>query len=81
MVVNWLLLAGYTFGCHATRHVLGGMLDEISRSRLRWLAYVCSSVLNRAHMRWAWMSLCSVALTDVYIRLCSMGIWTDARLF
>jgi hypothetical protein len=27
------------------------------------------------------MSLFSVALSDVYIRLCSMGILTDVRLF
>jgi hypothetical protein len=81
MVVNVVLLAGYTFGCHATRHILGGIVDEISRSRLRWIAYRFSSVLNRVHMQWAWFSLFSVALTDVYIRLCSMGVLTDVRLF
>jgi hypothetical protein len=32
-------------------------------------------------MRWAWASLFSVALSDVYIRLCSMGILTDWRIF
>jgi hypothetical protein len=31
-------------------------------------------------MRWAWCSLLVVALSDVYVRLCSMGIWTDWRL-
>jgi len=30
---------------------------------------------------WAWMSLCSVMFADVYVRLCSMGIWKDWRLF
>jgi len=27
------------------------------------------------------MSLCWVGFTDVYVRLCAMGIWTDVRLF
>jgi hypothetical protein len=31
-------------------------------------------------MLWAWLSLCSVALADLYVRLCSMGIVTDWRL-
>ena len=28
-----------------------------------------------------WCSLFSVALTDVYIRLCAMGVIHDVRLF
>jgi hypothetical protein len=32
-------------------------------------------------MLFAWMSLFSVGLTDAYIRLCSMGVLTDYRLF
>jgi len=31
-------------------------------------------------MMFAWMSLFSVALCDVYIRLCSMGVWHDVRI-
>jgi hypothetical protein len=31
-------------------------------------------------MTFAWCSLFSVALTDVYIRLCSMGIIHDWRI-
>jgi hypothetical protein len=36
--------------------------------------------LNRNHMRWAWLSLFSVGFSDIYIRLCSMGIWSDWRI-
>ena len=79
--VNWFMLAGYTFGCHATRHVVGGMLDRLSLSPLRHRLYAVSTRLNLHHMRWAWTSLITVALSDVYIRLCAMGIWTDVRLF
>jgi hypothetical protein len=28
----------------------------------------------------AWCSLFSVMFADVYVRLCSMGIWTDFRI-
>ena len=40
-----------------------------------------SSCLNRRHMMFAWLSLCSVGFSDLYVRLCSMGIWTDWRIF
>jgi hypothetical protein len=81
MVLNVVLLSAYTFGCHATRHVVGGMLDRLSASPIRKRLYDGSSWLNRAHMRWAWFSLFGVALTDLYIRMCAMGIWHDVRLF
>jgi hypothetical protein len=54
--------------------------DEVSKSSLRLTCYNCSSALNGRHMLFAWMSLFSVALSDLYIRLCSMGILTDMRL-
>jgi hypothetical protein len=80
LAANLILLAGYTLGCHSLRHVVGGYLDRLSRAPARRLAYDCSSCLNRAHMRWAWTSLFSVPLADLYIRLCSMGIWSDWRI-
>ncbi len=80
MVVNVLLLSGYTLGCHATRHVFGGIMNRMSHAPIRKFAYDCSSSCNRGHMNWAWFSLFSVALTDVYIRLCATGIITDLRI-
>jgi hypothetical protein len=32
-------------------------------------------------MMWAWFSLFWVAFSDLYVRLVSMGIWTDLRFF
>lgn len=81
LIVNWWMLFGYTFGCHATRHVVGGMLDRLSLSPLRKRLYDLSTRLNISHMRWAWTSLFTVALSDAYIRMCSMGILHDVRLF
>jgi hypothetical protein len=81
MAVNVVLLGGYTFGCHSLRHLVGGRLARLSEHPFRMKSYACVSCLNRSHMRWAWPSLVSVAFTDLYIRLCSMGVWTDLRLF
>lgn len=81
LAVNVTFLTCYTFGCHSMRHVVGGMLDRISRSPRRKVLYDCSSCLNRKHMTWAWLSLFSVAFSDIYIRLCSMGILHDWRIF
>ena len=80
LLVNVILLASYTFGCHSIRHLVGGWKDEISTSGVRETCYNCSSALNRRHMLFAWLSLFSVALSDVYVRLCSMGVLTDARI-
>ena len=80
MLVNVLLIASYTFGCHSLRHLFGGRRDEISRQPLSAACYRCASSLNGRHMLFAWLSLFSVGLTDVYIRLCSMGVLTDYRI-
>lgn len=81
LAANVICLSGYTFGCHSMRHVLGGFLDQFSRRPLLRVPYTCASCLNRVHHRWAWLSLIVVALTDLYVRLCSMGILHDMRLF
>jgi len=80
LVVNVILLGSYTLGCHSLRHLLGGRLDSLARFRLRRQAHACSTCLNRRHMLCAWMSLFWVGFSDLYIRLCSMGIWTDWRI-
>ena len=80
LATNVVLLGCYTLGCHSMRHIVGGYLDRLAGRPLRKAAYDCSSCLNRWHMKWAWMSLFGVALTDVYVRLCSMGILTDWRI-
>ena len=81
LAANLTLLGGYTLGCHSLRHVIGGYLDQLSGSPVRRRLYDCASCFNRAHMRWAWTSLFSVAFADLYVRLCSMGVWTDWRIF
>jgi hypothetical protein len=80
LAVNVVLLAGYTFGCHVLRHVVGGRLDEVSKSPVCDRAYACVSGLNSRHQLFAWCSLISVMSADLYVRLCSMGVLTDVRL-
>ena len=80
LAANVILLSCYTLGCHSLRHLVGGFLDKFSGSPVRFKTYQCVSCLNKRHMFWAWMSLFMVGLSDVYIRLCAMGIWTDWRI-
>jgi hypothetical protein len=80
LAVNVVLLAGYTLGCHSLRHLVGGRLDRLSARPLRLKLYQGATSLNCRHMRWAWASLFSVALADLYVRLCSMGVLTDWRI-
>jgi hypothetical protein len=80
LALNVALLSGYTLGCHSLRHLVGGRSDQLSRHPVQLACYQGCSRFNRNHMRWAWASLFSVAFADVYVRLCSMGIWTDWRI-
>ena len=82
MFVNVVLLSGYTFGCHALRHLSGGGLDCFSCSataRARFKLWKGVTILNVRHDRWAWASLASVWAVDLYIRLLMHGVIGDPR--
>jgi hypothetical protein len=80
MWINVLLLAGYTFSCHSCRHVCGGHVNTFSRAPIRYKLWHLISRLNEKHPLYAWLSLFSVGLTDLYIRLVSMGVIYDVRI-
>ncbi len=80
LALNVVLLGGYALGCHSLRHIVGGRRDRVSESPARLAAYGCVSCLNRRHMLFAWLSLVWVGFADAYVRLCSMGVWTDWRV-
>ena len=80
LTLNVVLLGGYALGCHTLRHLVGGGLRRLSEAPTRQKAYGCVSCLNSQHMLWAWMSLFWVAFSDVYVRLCAMGVWKDWRI-
>ena len=84
MLLNVFLLSFFTFGCNSLRHLVGGGSDCFSCEKFgkaKHAAWKGVSFLNRNHMLWAWLSMFSVGLTDVYIRLCSMGVLKDLRFF
>src|SRR6202522_660151 len=81
LLANVTLLSCYTLGCHSLRHLIGGFRDKLAAAPARKKAYDCVSCLNRSHMLFAWCSLFMVMFSDLYVRFCSMGIWTDWRIF
>ncbi len=81
LLMNPILLGGYTLGCHSLRHIVAGRLNRFTGRPVRTAAYDCVSCLNRRHAVWAWMSLIWVAWADVYVRLASAGVINDIRIF
>ena len=80
MWINVILLAGYTFSCHSCRHLCGGSVNVFSKAPTRYGLWRFITRLNERHPLFAWLSLFAVGLTDLYIRLVSMGIIRDLRI-
>ncbi|HET9732028.1 MAG TPA: hypothetical protein VFP54_05075 [Acidimicrobiales bacterium] len=81
LLVNAVLLAGYTMGCHSGRHVCGGHLNAFSKGPARYWLWKRINFLNDRHMLLAWVSLIFVAFTDGYVRLVQAGVFSDPRFF
>jgi hypothetical protein len=81
MLVNVVLIWGYTLGCHSCRHIIGGRVRSFSKHPVRYRMWGLVSKLNGRHAFWAWSSLISVALTDFYVYLLATGTITDLRFF
>ena len=80
LTLNVILLSSYTLGCHSLRHIVGGRKDCISDSPAQTSMYNCVTCFNKRHMLCAWLSLVCVGFSDIYVRMCSMGVWTDFRI-
>jgi hypothetical protein len=80
LALHVVLLGGYTLGCHSLRHAVGVIRDKISGNNASLKLYKCVCCLNKRHMLWALMSLIWVGFSDVYIRMCALGIWTDWKI-
>lgn len=81
---NVALLALYTFSCHSFRHLIGGRVNCYScslASRTRYGIWKQVSFLNERHALYAWASLFSVIIVDVYLRLVATGALQDVRFF
>ena len=82
-LINVSLISAYTLSCHSLRHLIGGSVDCyscVTGGNARRKTYNWLSVLNRQHALWAWLSLFSLLITDVYVRLLISGTITDLRI-
>jgi len=80
LTINVVLIASYTFGCHSFRHLIGGRKDCMSdcgRATVALGTWKRSTWFNVRHMQFAWLSLVWVMVSDLYIRLLSMGVIRD----
>ncbi len=89
LTINVVLLAGYTFGCHSLRHLVGGRLDCFTcpsgtrqrKERSSYKGWKLVSWFNQRHMLWAWISFFWVMFSDLYVRLVASGVINDVTLF
>ncbi|MBK5305921.1 MAG: hypothetical protein JJD92_04455 [Frankiaceae bacterium] len=78
---NAALLWLYSLSCHSCRHIVGGKINSFSKHPVRYQFWQVVSKLNGSHMKYAWVSLFGVALTDFYIRLLATNAFSDPRFF
>jgi hypothetical protein len=81
MLANVILLWCYTLGCHSCRHITGGRLKHFSKHPVRYWIWTMFSRLNARHMQFAWITLGTLMLTDLYIWLVAAGVFADPRIF
>ena len=81
MLVNIVFIWLYTLSCHFRLHVLVGRLRHFSKNPVRYGMWTWVSRLNTRHAAYAWISLFSVALVDLYIYLLATGTIDDVRFF
>jgi hypothetical protein len=67
LLANATLLWLYSLSCHSCRHIMGGRLNHFSKHPVRYRFWTWVSKLNHSHMKFAWISLFGVALTDAYV--------------
>ena len=81
MLINVVLLLAYTLGCHSCRHITGGRLKNFSKHPARYWIWTQVSKLNARHKLFAWTTLGTLMLTDLYIMLVASGTISDLRFF
>jgi hypothetical protein len=81
LLINVVFIWLYTLSCHSCRHTVGGRLRHFSKHPVRYKLWTWVSKLNTKHGRYAWYSLFSVALADLYIWLVAADVINDVRFF
>src|SRR5437773_5541331 len=83
LLVNIVLLSLYLLSCHSLRHLAGGRTDCfscVSFGKARFSTWRGLTSLNERHMLFAWLSLFSVGLADLYVRSVACGAIRDLTL-
>ncbi|MDP3891766.1 hypothetical protein [Nocardioides sp.] len=80
-IANVVLIWLYTLSCHSCRHTVGGRLRHFSKHPVRYKLWTWVSRLNTKHGVYAWLSLFSIALVDLYVYLLATDRITDLRFF
>lgn len=80
IVVDTVMLSLYVFSCHSFRHLIGGVLNRFSSNKTRFNLWMNVSALNARHGLYFWLSLITVGLADVYIRLVCTGAIRDLHI-
>lgn len=81
LVINAVLIWSYQLGCHACRHLTGGSVKSFSKAPARlWIWTKLTTPLNKHHQLFAWSSLASIVVADLYIYLVSSGVFFDPRI-
>ena len=84
LLLNVIMLSGYTFGCHAFRHLVGGSANHWTGEAgptLRFRMWKMSTWFNKHHKEWALYSLLVVMFADFYVYACTMEWITDIVLW
>jgi hypothetical protein len=77
--IYWIWM--YTLSCHSCRHAVGGRLRHFSKHPVRYKMWTWVSKQNAKHARYAWLSLFSVAIADLYVLLLATDTISDLRFF
>lgn len=80
LLANVVLLWCYTLSCHSCRHVMGGRLNSFWNRPVRYWMWTQISRLNTRHMLFAWITLGTLVLADLYVALVASGTIPDLRI-
>lgn len=81
IMIDTLALTFYVGGCHSLRHLVGGRKRAVfgcngcdkNCSKVRYGMWRTVSKFNIFHNVWFWISLFSIAVADLYVRLLALG--------
>ena len=81
LVGNVVMLWVYTVSCHSCRHIVGGRLKHFSKHPVRYWMWTQVSRLNTRHKLYAWVTLGTLMVTDLYIALVASATISDLMFF